>query len=176
MTWAGALALLRRYWWAVPIAGLLIWALVLRGDVATARAALVAEQAAHQQSIANWNAAAASAQILDLQNKQFVEAQQAAETRRISDDYEARLADARARAAVSVRPQAAPADQGGRGAAAVPGVPDPARIADAAACQGGLPPSDALIATEQAIQLDELINWVEAQARIPVNAKDVDHD
>jgi hypothetical protein len=34
-----------------------------------------------------------------------------------------------------------------------------------------LPHSDALTATEQAIQLDELINWVKAQANIDPNGK-----
>jgi hypothetical protein len=33
-----------------------------------------------------------------------------------------------------------------------------------------LPPADALTATEQAIQLDELIKWVRAQAAVDTNA------
>lgn len=171
MTWPAALALLRRFWWAVPMAGLLIWALVLRGDVAAAHADAEAERSAHRESAIGWQLATATATALDLANKAQAERRQAEETRRISDDYEARIADVRARAAASLRSQAAAADQGGRGSPPVPGLPDPALVADAAACQGGLSAADALIATEQAIQLDELINWVEAQAAVGVERR-----
>ena len=161
------IAAVRRFWWAVPIAGLLIWALILRGNLADARADLSAEQAAHRTSALNWRIATAAALAADLQNRLAKERRQAEESRRIADDFEARIADARARAAaVSVRVQAAAADTGGRGNPAVPGLSDPARLADAAAGQDRLPAADALIATEQAIQLDELINWIEAQARV----------
>jgi hypothetical protein len=40
-----------------------------------------------------------------------------------------------------------------------------------AADQDGLSPQDRLIATEQAIQLDELIKWVEAQGRVQPNSR-----
>lgn len=167
MTWAAAFGALRRFWWAFPIAGLLIWALILRGDVAEVRAQLTAEQSAHRASALNWQMTTAMALAADLQNRLAKERAQAEESRRISDDFEVRIAGARARAAaVGVRGQAAAADQGSRGNAPVPGLPDPARVADAAPGQDRLSTADALIATEQAIQLDELINWVAAQARV----------
>lgn len=167
MTWAGALGVLRRFWWAIPIAGLLIWSLILRGDLATARADLAAEQAAHRASALNWQMATAAALAADLEHRLAQERRQAEESRRIADDFEARIADARARAAAAgMRAQAAAADQGGGGGAPVPGLSDPARVADAAAGQDRLSAADALIATEQAIQLDALIGWVEAQARV----------
>src|SRR3546814_15187059 len=99
--------------------------------------------------------------------------------RKIADDDEERSADALSRAAASVRGPTPSADPGGGRAAPLSGVPDPARGADEAACEGRLPalaPGDALIATEQAIQLDELINWVGAQARIPLTGKDDGYD
>ena len=165
------IAAVRRFWWVVPMVGLLAWALILRGSLSDARADLAAEQGAHRESALGWQLATATAVALDLTNKVAVEARQAEESRRIADDYEARIADARARAAaVRVHGQAAAADQGGRGNPPVPGVPDPARVADEAAGENRLPAAlgadDALIATEQAIQLDELINWVEAQSRV----------
>ncbi|PAL20204.1 hypothetical protein [Sphingopyxis sp. GW247-27LB] len=173
MSWAAAWTLLRRFWWIVPIGGLLAWALILRAELRGAEADLLAEQTAHGATVANYRAATATARILDAQNKQLTEQVQAAETRRISDAFDARIADARARAAaVSVRAEAAAADPGSRRGAAVPGLPDPARGVDGAACEAGFPSrdalgtGDALIATEQAIQLDELINWVAAQQRI----------
>lgn len=164
---------LLRAWWALPMAALLSWGLSERAAKVEARADLAAEQAAHRQSALGWQLATAMATALDLANKIAVERRQAEESRRIADDFEARIADARARAAASgVRGQAAAADQGGRGSAPVPGVPDTARGADAPACQAGLSPADALIATEQAIQLDELINWVITQSRIPREGAD----
>lgn len=156
-----------RFWWVVPMGGLLAWALILRGDLAGVRADLSAEQFAHQRSAMNWQLATATALVADLDNRLRVERAQAEESRRIADDYEARISDARARAAAgSLRSQAAAADPRDGGNAAVPGVPDPARVADAAPGQDRLSAADALTATEQAIQLDELINWVEAQARV----------
>lgn len=162
--------LVARLWWVFPIAALLAWALILRADLHAARADLTAEQNAHAATVASYDAATATARILDAQNKQLTERLQSEETRRISDAYDARIADARARAAVAgLRTEAAATDPGGRGGAPVPGISDPARPADAAACEAGLPAlgtADALIATEQAIQLDALIDWVEAQARV----------
>jgi hypothetical protein len=52
----------------------------------------------------------------------------------------------------------------------VPGLSAAARGADEAAGQDRLPRSDELTATEQAIQLDELIKWVRSQAAIDPNA------
>jgi hypothetical protein len=40
-----------------------------------------------------------------------------------------------------------------------------------AAREGGLSVTDRLTATEQAIQLDELIKWVKAQASVQPNAE-----
>lgn len=172
-----------RFWWAPVLVGVAGWALIERAEKADIAADLVAEKAAHQASAANWEAATNTARLLDRENKRLVEAQQTAESRRISDDYQARIDNARARArasAAGLRVQAAPADQGGRGEPPMPGLPDPARGIDAAACEARLPAglsaADALIATEQAIQLDELINWVAAQAAIDRNGKEAAGD
>ena len=78
-----------------------------------------------------------------------------------------RLADARARAQRLRRQTRPPAGVTGSGAAtAVPGLPGRAPGSAQAAGKAGLPGDDALIATEQAIQLDELIKWVRAQSAI----------
>ena len=63
------------------------------------------------------------------------------------------------------------ADRGSRAAAPVPGLPAATRSAHQGAAQDRLP--DALLATEQAIQLDELIRWVKAQAQVDSNAPTV---
>ena len=162
-----------RFWWILPIAGLLAWAMIERAEKHAAQADLAAEQAAHAGTVANYHEATMQARLLDAENKRLTGQLQDAESRRISDAYDARLADARARAAAArLRSESGEADPGSRGSAAVPGFSDPARGADAAACEARLPavdaigPGDALIATEQAIQLDELINWVAAQQRV----------
>ncbi len=46
MTWAGGFALLRRFWWAVPMIGLLAGLLLTRETLADRTATLKAERAA----------------------------------------------------------------------------------------------------------------------------------
>ncbi len=126
-----------------------------------------AEQSAFAATVANVRAAAEAARADDLANAQRVRAAQADINERTADDYQSRLADARARAdRLRLRPQAATADPGGRAGPPVPGLPvAPGRAAQAAG-EDRLPPGDALTATEQAIQLDELIRWVRGQAAV----------
>lgn len=49
------------------------------------------------------------------------------------------------------------------------GVPAPAGGPNGSTTEAGLSPDDALVATEQAIQLDEVIKWVEGQLRVDLN-------
>lgn len=129
---------------------------------------VVAEKAAHLATIANYRAAAAQAREADAINAGRVRIEQARINERISDDFESRIAMARARSGrLQQQRQSAAADPRGGRAQAVPGLP----IAPGGAAEGAgesrLPSSDGLIATEQAIQLDELIRWVRAQAGVP---------
>jgi hypothetical protein len=128
------------------------------------------EQEAFAGTVANYRAAAEQARATDQANARRVLADQAQINERTSHDLETRLADARARAerlrVETARGAAAP---GGRGTAPVPGLPAaPAQPAQAAS-QDRLPRSDRLIATEQAIQLDELIKWVRRQHSVDSN-------
>ena len=59
------------------------------------------------------------------------------------------------------------ADRRTSGAPSVPRLPAAASSADQATGENRLP--EALLATEQAIQLDELIKWVRAQAKVDNN-------
>jgi hypothetical protein len=143
------------------------------------------EQAAFAGTVANYRAAAADARSQDLANARRVEGAQSAITERTAYDFQARIAAARA-AAVRLRARpAGAADPGGRAATAVPGLPAAAGGAAQGPGQDRLPqsderaprdrgalgPEDALTATEQAIQLDELIKWVEAQRRVDPKAR-----
>ena len=125
------------------------------------------EQAAHAATVASYRAAAERARREDAANLARVEAAQAHINERTKDDFESRIASARA-SAERLREQAAAAatDSGPGRAAPMPGLPAAAGGAADAAGQDRLPQSDRLTATEQAIQLDELIKWVKAQAGV----------
>lgn len=133
------------------------------------------EQSAFATTVANYRTAAEAARAADLAAAQRAAAEQQAINQRSENALETRLADARARAAavaerLRVDAAAAAADPGRRADAPMPGLPAaPSRPAQAAV-EDRLPPPDALAATEQAIQLDELIKWVKAQAKVDNNA------
>lgn len=129
-------------------------------------------EAALAGTIANYRAAADRARAADQANSSRVAAAQAAITERTADEYQNRLDDARARARAAdverLRRQggAAAADPGARRAAPVPGVADAAGDIAPAAGEDRFPYADRLTATEQAIQLDELIKWVRRQQAV----------
>jgi len=142
-------------------------------------------QAALAGTVADYRAAARQAEAADKANAERVAAAQRTINERTEHDFEARLAAART-LAQRLRGQdaAAAADPGSGAGAPVPGLSAAAGGADQAAGQdrlsrsderaskdrGALGPEDALTATEQAIQLDELIKWVRSQAAIDPNA------
>jgi hypothetical protein len=125
------------------------------------------EQSAFAATTSNYRAAAEAARAADLENNARVAAEQRAISERTANDFEARLASARA-AAQRLRLQYEAAANPGTGRdAPMPSLPAAAPGAAQAAEQDGLSQSDRLTATEQAIQLDELIKWVLAQSRVP---------
>ena len=134
----------------------------------------LAEQGARAQTIANYRAAAETARKADLAHAARVAAEQRSISERTTHDLEARLADARARALrLQLEARSPAAAGGGRRAAAVPAAGAAAGPADRPAGDDRFPLgpksltlNERLIATEQAIQLDELIKWVNAQAAI----------
>ena len=129
-----------------------------------------AEQSAHAGTIANYRAAADAARSADKANAERVAAEQREINERTSHDFEVRLAAARAHADRLRGRQGGAADPGGGGGAPVPGLSAaPAAIAQGPG-EGRLPHSDRLLATEQAIQLDELIKWVRAQGHVDPSA------
>jgi len=130
------------------------------------------EQSALAGTIASYRAAADQARAADRANLARVAAEQRSVNERTSNDYQARLAAARALAQRLRGDTAiAAADPGAGRAAPVPGLAAAAGGPSQAAREDGLPDPDALTATEQAIQLDELIKWVKAQASVDPNAK-----
>ena len=156
---------------ALAIAALL-WLVQSRDhwrDEARAKEALFqAEQAAHAATVANYRAAADQARRDDAANLIRVKAEQTKINERTADDFETRISAARARAD-SLRRQdgSAATDPGASGTPPMSIIPIAAEGAAEGARQDRLPQSDALTATEQAIQLDELIEWIRLQAAVP---------
>jgi hypothetical protein len=128
------------------------------------------EQAAFAGTVANYRAAAEAARAADKAAAERVRAEQTAINERSNHDLQTRLADARARAERLRQLTQNSAHPGGRGSPPLSGLPAPAGGAGQAAGQDRLPSGDALIATEQAIQLDELIGWVRRQHSVDQNA------
>ena len=128
------------------------------------------EQAAFATTTANYRAAAAEAAAADTANGMRVADAQRAINERTSDDYQDRIAAARA-LAQRLRDESAGAASNPRGGpvAPVPGLSVAASGAAEIPSQGGLPVADRQLATEQAIQLDELINWVRQQHEVDSN-------
>jgi len=129
------------------------------------------DQTAFATTVANYRAAADQARAADRANAERVAADQRTINERTEHDFEARLAAARADAQRLRGSAQAAADPGGRRSSHLPGLSAPPGSSAEAARQDRLPSEDALTATEQAIQLDELIKWVRAQAEVDANAK-----
>jgi hypothetical protein len=102
----------------------------------------------------------AAAKAEDAAHAREVESHQNTASQESSHDYQAELARVRADYAERLRRAAARGtDQGSSGKPPVSGAPANARGPDAATAQNGLPSEDALIATEQAIQLKAIQDW-----------------
>lgn len=128
------------------------------------------EQSALAATTANYRSAALQAEASDKANADRAAAAQRAINERTDNDYQARLAAAHS-LAQRLRQQSAgaSADSGGRPGAPVPGLSASSGGPAQGPGQDGLSQSDALTATDQAIQLDELIKWVRAQAAVDAN-------
>jgi hypothetical protein len=128
------------------------------------------EQSSFAKTVADYRAAAEQARAADEANSRRVASEQAAINERTEHDFEARLAAARAAARRLQLDAQASADPGAGGNAPMPRLSAAAGGAHEAAREDRLPQDDRLTATEQAIQLDELIKWVRAQAKVDPNA------
>jgi hypothetical protein len=127
------------------------------------------EQAAFAVTVAGYRQAAAAAEAADRANLTRVAAEQTSINQRSENALQSRLAAARAHAEqLRVQPET-PADPGSRPGAPVPGLPAASGGPDQAAREDRLPLADRELATEQAIQLDELIKWVRQQHSVDPN-------
>jgi len=128
------------------------------------------EQAALAGTVANYRAAADAARDADRVNAQRIQTAQAKINEEKSNEFETRLAAARAAAERLRHSAEAATDPSSRGAAPVPALPAAPGQPHQTAGEDGFSLADRLTATEQAIQLDELIKWVKAQGAVKPNA------
>lgn len=109
----------------------------------------------------------ALAQAQDAAHAATVERNQIQATQEVSDDHQKQLAALRARYhALRVRAGASATDPSRRGTAPVPSGRDPSPGSDGTAGSDGLSGADRLIASEQALRLKALQDWVRAQGSI----------
>jgi len=127
------------------------------------------EQAAFSTTVAQYRAVADQARAADEANLNRVAVDQAAINQRTANEFEARLAAARADARRLRLQSEAAADSRARRSASMPGLSAAPGGAAQGAGQNGLPLTDRQIATEQAIQLDELITWIRQQHAVHPN-------
>lgn len=161
---------------AAVIAVLAIWLTIERANHATTRAGLTAERLAHEATVAGYRAAAELAAARDRANALRVQAEQRAANERIENDYQDRIDALRRDYDRRLRDARARADTGGAGGTHLPDIPGAPGGADGAAADHGFPEPGATaaefdlfwrrIASEQAIQLDALIDWVDAQRAV----------
>ena len=136
----------------------------LKNHLQASRQQARAEKAAHELTIANVRAAAEKARADDAAHARRVERHQNHVSEEVSRDYQDQLVDLRRRYdALRVRLGKAPANPGGAGVAAVPGLSDSSAGSDGAAGQDGLPAEEALAASEIALRLKALQEWVTGQ-------------
>lgn len=199
--WTSAEVALKGIWWvaigaiilaALAIAGLQtarlegfkLWPISMTGWIETAKTAESerdAEKKAHKQTKTDYRAAQAKAAELERQRLARVRRQQQEISDAIEADYTARLADARARAErLRQELRARDAAGGSRGPVEVPGLSVARRGNAAATADPRLPSPDRteaeqlerdLVATEQALQLNALIDWILKQSAIDPNVE-----
>ena len=168
--------------WREGLIGLLLVALAVawlsrnaaehRSTALRAQMAAIRLQLEHERDAVR--RATALAQARDAANAARAERDQIRVSQEVNDAYHAQLADLRRRHdALRVRSGATGADSGGGAVAPVPGIPDSPGGTDDPAGEAGLPTTggtgleeaDALIASEQALRLKALQEWVRRQSR-----------
>jgi lysozyme family protein len=122
------------------------------------------EQAAHEQTIANYRAAQAEAARQNIENVRKAEYQQQEISRNVEADYTARLAELRARYD-RLRRNAASGSTAS--ATDLPSLPDAASGSDGDAnARFSLTVGERLTAAEYALRLEALQQWVRRQAEM----------
>ena len=162
--------------------GFQFWSISMRGWIEAAEQferERDAERAAHRQTKTDYRNAQIEAARLESQRLERVRTEQQEITDAVEADYSARLADARARAErLRENLRTRSATRSAADPISMPGLSAAGAGTSAAAENTRLPSGTEqlerdLIATEQALQLDALIDWVQRQSAVEVNAEEV---
>ena len=121
-----------------------------------------AERASYAETVASFRDAQAKAELAQKANLARVSIQQRTITDETLDDYNRRVAVLRAR----YQRLLSQGNRSASGGADLPAIPDTSGRINEAPVENGLPAADALTASEQALQLDALITWIERQAKV----------
>ncbi|MFD0848225.1 hypothetical protein [Sphingosinicella xenopeptidilytica] len=160
--------LIVRHWREIAVGGVLLTLAAVcwyRGErIDTLEAKLAAEQSRYEQQVSDYRAAYQTAVANAHAAARFVEVQQERITHEVSADYQARLADVRARYQRLLAE--AKADSRDAGTPDLPGVSDATCRVNAGPTYCGLSLEARLVATEQALQLDALQNWIRKQVAV----------
>lgn len=165
MTWIAIWGALKRYWQIIPCIVLLVALMLTRASLASVKTERDLAKASLAQTEANYRAAAAQRKAEDLINVERVKAEQSTISEEVRSDYAKRIDAIRANFARRVQ-LATSTDTRSPGATNLPATSEGTAGVAETACDTRLPQRQALIASEQAIQLDALITWVEKQARV----------
>ncbi len=167
----GALAL--KYWkellGGVAILGLVLALVIVKIQRDAARVKTEQTQLAFDRTVENYRRAREAAARLDMANVARVSRDQQVITEKVSNDYEKDLLAARLRADALRLSLANTINSSRSRAENLPRTGTTAERADDKTAEDGFSVGDRLIATEQAIQLDALQTWVQAQAQIDPN-------
>lgn len=145
----------------IPLA-FMVW---MRGEqLDSEKAAHKLAKAAFKQQVSDYRAAYDKARADAVEAARKVETEQERITHEVSADYQARLADVRAR--YSRLLAEANADSSHAGKTDLPGVPDSTGGPDDPAAHCGFSLKTRLVASEQAIQLQALQNWLRGQVAV----------
>ncbi|MES2903996.1 MAG: hypothetical protein V4696_07410 [Pseudomonadota bacterium] len=123
-------------------------------------------QAAFDETVEDYRQASEAAQRAAVANVERVEAEQERITENVTTDYRARIADARARYE-RLRAQAR-SNSGSPDATGMPSASDPASGIDGATEPNGLSDAERLEATEIALRLEALQDWVRQTSAVVV--------
>lgn len=152
-------------WQTVQIEG--FWVIDgLKDRLASSQQATQDEQKAHKKTKDGYAQAQVTAQLLEQQRIDHVEAEQERITQNVKSSYDRRLAELRARFDRLRNDQAGTSAGGASDHLDLSGVSGTAGGAHEAPVDHGLSAEERLIASEQALQLDELISFVESQLRV----------
>lgn len=122
----------------------------------------------HRKSKDNFRRAMADAQRLEVFRLARVKAEYERNNERAKERFNDRLALLRSRYD-ELRAKAGAGSTGATGGVEMSALPHPAFGADAATGEDGLSLAERYQCSVSALQLDELISWVEAQAKVKVN-------